>query len=137
MHDRLVKRSSFMLHIRKSHTDLEFLFLCELSYNGTVSLLSRTNVEYVSGLRVSNNKGVSSPFIFKLDVHPYSICSHTTAYITKTIPKGVHYNCYCLSFSTNQSSIAVVKKESQFQPLFIHIVSYVVKIYICHLALKS
>lgn len=27
--------------------------------------------------------------------------------------------------------------KCQFQPLFIHIVSYVVKIYICHLALKS
>ncbi len=36
-----------------------------------------------------------------------------------------------------ESLLQLKKKKIQFQPLFIHIVSYVVKIYICHLALKS
>lgn len=85
--------------------------------SGTASLhwrrRLRTYVEYLSGLNLPNNKGLSSHFIFKLDVHAYSICAHTTAYLTKTIPKRVHYNCYCLSFSTNQSSIAVVHKKKK------------------------
>lgn len=38
--------------------------------------------------------------------------THTTKHITKTNPNIAHYDCYCLSFPTNQSSIAAAPKET-------------------------
>lgn len=71
-------------------------------YSGTTHLYSRqhlhTCVEYVSGLSLSNNDRNT----------------HTTEYITKTIPNGVHYDCYCLHFSNRSSTAVFPTKKVSF-----------------------
>lgn len=99
-----------------------------------------TCAEYVSGLTFPTNRGklFSRSVFVKLDVHALTSYAHAQTHCSIYNKKSqLSHDCYCLRFITNQSKIycsCSKKKDKIRMPLFIHIVSYVVKIYICHLA---